>query len=126
MSLKTFVEDIFKKVESFFTSGEATKVAQEVATLAEQALPIVQDIASMTPNKTVQEVEAVAQKYGVAIGSIASENSAQIGNTLLNIATEVLQKNHAPTASVSLLNTAVQMAVLATNSAAKPATPPAA
>lgn len=113
MTIGTFVTDLFKRVETFFTSGKAEKTAQEVAQLAQLAAPIVHDLALMTPNKTVQEVDAAAQKYGVQIGQIASDPTA-VGNALLNIATSVLQKNHAPTAAVSLLNTAVQMAVLAT------------
>lgn len=107
----SWISTLFTKIEGFFTSGKAQQVAASLETLVPLAAPIVQEIAALTPNKTVQEVEAAYTKYAVPlIGQIANDPTT-IGNALLNLATTVMQKNHAPTAAVSLLNTAVQIAV---------------
>ena len=111
MSLLSFIENAFKKVESFFTSGKALQVESELAGLVQMALPIVQDIAALTPSKTVQEITAAYTKYGIPLAQQVTADPTSTGNALLNLATAVLQKNHAPTAAISLLNTAVQMAV---------------
>lgn len=120
MSLLSFIENAFKKVESFFTSGKAVQVETELANLAQLAFPIVQDIAALVPNQTVQEITKAYEKYGIPLAGQISTDPNSAGNALLNLATAVLQKNHAPAASISLLNTAVQMAVtVVKNSQAK-------
>lgn len=121
MSLLSFIENAFKKVESFFASGKAVQVETELAGLVQLALPIVQDIAAMTPNKTVQQISDAYTKYGVPLAQQVASDPTSTGNALLNLATAVLQKNHAPVAAVSLLNTAVQMALLVSKHSAAPA-----
>ena len=82
------------------------------------ALPIVKDIAALVPNRTVQEISTAYQKYGVPLATQISEDPTSTGNALLNLGTAVLQKNHAPDAAVSLLNTAVQLALVAAKAGA--------
>ena len=115
-SLGTFVVDLFKKLEGFFTSGKAAKVAEEVAHLTQLAAPIVADISAMVPNKTLAEVTLAYEKYGVPLANqiIANPSNTAIENAMQNLAVNLLQKNHAPTAAISLLNTAVNLAVVAT------------
>lgn len=109
----SWLTTLFKDVEGFFTSPKAEAVEKTIAGLMPAALSIVQDINTIAPNKTLTEINAVATKYGEpTIDAIASAPTAA-GNTLLNLATSILQKNHAPTAATSLLNTVVQLAVTA-------------
>lgn len=112
MSLTSFVHDVISKIETFFTSGKAQQVETQLAALVQQAVPIVEEINQLIPNKTLQEVTAAYEKYAVPMATQVQGDPTSIGNAMLNLATSVLQKNHAPTAAVSLLNTAVQLALL--------------
>ena len=106
--------NLFKDVEGFFTSPKAQAAEKEIVSLAPE-LAIVQDINAIAPNKTLTEINAVATKYAVPTIAAIGTDPASTGNVLLNLATTILQKNHAPAASVSLLNTVVQLAVQAAN-----------
>ena len=112
MSLTSFVHNVITKIETFFSSGRAAQVESELATLVKAAVPIVEDINQLIPNKTLQEVTAAYEKYGVPLATQIQNDPTSIGNAMLNLATTVLQKNHAPIAAISLLNTAVQLAVV--------------
>ena len=107
--------NLFKDVEGFFASPKAQAAEKEIVSLAPAALAIVQDINVIAPNRTLTEINAVATKYAVPTIAAIGTDPASTGNVLLNLATAILQKNHAPTASVSLLNTVVQLAVQAAN-----------
>jgi len=76
------------------------------------ALTIVQEINTLAPNRSMAEINAIATKYGLPTIT-ALESGQNVGNVLLNLATEILQKNHAPDAAISVLNTVVQLAVTA-------------
>jgi hypothetical protein len=109
----SWLQKLFSNIEGWFSSPKAQAVEKEIATLLPVAVTIVQDINAIAPNKTLTEFNTIATKYGVpAISAIAADPNAA-GNVALNLATEVLQKNHAPDAAVSLLNTVVQLAVTA-------------
>jgi hypothetical protein len=115
MSLSTTFHNIVNSVVGFFTSGKAKAALQTAAELATIALPIVQQINTLAPNKTVTEVLYAYNKYGVPVANVAM-NDGDVNTALLNLATSVLQKNlpaAKATASVSILQTAVQLAVLA-------------
>lgn len=84
-------------------------VEKEIATLVPIALPIVEGIGAMTPNRTIQEITAAYEKYGVPLA--ANMAAGDPGTALRDLAVEILQKNHAPAAAVSLLNTVVELAV---------------
>lgn len=112
MSLTSFVHNVITAIETFFSSGKAAQVEKELATLVQAAVPIVTEIDQLVPNKTLDQITAAYTKYALPVATQIQNDPTSIGNAMLNLATAVLQKNHAPTAAVSLLNTAVQLAVL--------------
>jgi hypothetical protein len=107
-----WLHQLFSKIEGWFTSPKAKAVEAQIANLLPTAVTIVQEINTLAPNKTLTEFNTIATKY--ALPQIAAIQSGQTaGNIALNLGTEILQKNHAPDAAVSLLNTVVQLAVTA-------------
>lgn len=121
------VEHIPADVKKLFTNPAFDAGIKEAATLAISAAPYVQEIAALCPNRTVQEIALAYAKYGVPFAESEVTNPTQAGNALLNLTTTLLQKNHAPTASITILNTAVQLAVVAASATkAAPAATPAA
>ena len=110
----TWFASLLSKVEGFFSSPAAKAAEQEIQNLLPVAITIVQDIDAIAPNKTLDELNAVATKYALpTISALASGQTA--GNVALNLGTQILQTNHAPAAATSLLNTVVQLAVTAVN-----------
>ena len=107
-----WLHDLFSKIAGWFTSPKAKAVEAEIVALLPIAVTIVQEINTLAPNRTLAEINAIATKYGLP--SIAALESGQnVGNVLLNLATQILQKNHAPDAAISVLNTVIQLAVTA-------------
>ena len=129
MSILTDIENFFTKalhafVHLFVPGGPVETALKTAASLAPIALPIVQEIAILVPNKTVDEVLAAYTKYGVPVVGQINADPTSVGNAMLNLATVLLsQKLPAGMAgaATSLLNTAVQLAVLALKNQ-KPAT----
>jgi hypothetical protein len=116
MSFITSLVNELKKIWAWLDSPKTQAALQQAAALALEAAPIVAEISLLVPNSTFAEVAAVYQKYGVPFAATVTADPTQIGNYLLNLATIVLQKNLPKTQSsvaVSLLNTAVQLAVTA-------------
>ena len=108
-----WLHSLFSKLTGWFTSPKAVAAEQTIAALLPVALTIIQDINAIAPNKTLAQFNLIAAKYAIpAISTIANDPNA-VGNVALNMATEILQKNHAPNQAVSLLNTVVQLAVTA-------------
>jgi hypothetical protein len=106
-----FISSIVQKVIAFFQSGKAQAALTEAASLVPQALPIVEALAAIAPNRTDQEILAAFQKYAVPVSSqILTTPVAQRGYVLLQLATEVLAKN-LPGVATKVLNAAVQLAV---------------
>jgi len=103
----------FARIAALFESPKAKAIEAELASLTEAAFPIVQAIAALVPNKTVQEIAAAYEHYGIPLATQITTDPNSVGNALLNLATALLQKTQAPDAAVSLLNTAVQLAVTA-------------
>ena len=111
--ITSFVNDL-KKVWVWLNSPKTQAALQQASALALEAAPIVAEISLLVPNSTFAEVAAAYQKYGVPFAVQATTDPTQIGNYLLNLATSVLQKNLPKSqlpVTVSLLNTAVQLAV---------------
>ena len=107
MSLKSIVQ----KIVMFFKSGKVEAVLTEAADLVPKALPIVEQIATLAPNKTDQEILAAFQKYAVPdAATFLSVPLAQRGYVLLHLATEALAAEFPGTAT-NILNAAVQLAV---------------
>lgn len=112
-------------IEALFTRSKTKEVVQKidadlakVAAIIPHAIPIVEDIAALVPNRTVQEVTAVLEKYVGPAAQQIDDNPIAIGNVLLNTATAAVQKSLPPEqsgAAISLIQTAVQLAVTAVN-----------
>jgi hypothetical protein len=113
----SWFSNLFSDIKGFFTSPKAEAVEKEIAGLLPAAMEIVTDINTIAPNKTLTELNTVATKYALpAITAIQDGQTA--GNVALNLGTAILQKNHAPAAATSLLNTVIQLAVTASNASA--------
>jgi hypothetical protein len=101
-------------------------VEAEIEKLLPVAIEIVTEIAALAPSlgdkaaplsKVIAELNTIATKY--ALPTITALESGQTaGNVALNLGTQILQKNHAPNAAVSLLNTVIQFAVTLTKAKA--------
>ena len=108
----SWLNNLFSKIEGWFDSPKAKAAETTIQSLLPVAVTIVQDINTLAPNKTLAQLNAVATKYALpTITALADGQTA--GNVALNLATQILQKNHAPTVATSLLNTVVQLAVTA-------------
>src|SRR5262245_58036477 len=112
-----FLKKIISSVVSFFASPKAKQALETAASLVSIAAPIVQEISAITPNRTVQEIEAAYAKYAVPFSSTVLQSGPDApGNALLNLATALLRAN-LPSAQASvatnILQTAVQLAVTA-------------
>lgn len=118
----SWFSNLFREIDSFLHTPKVQAAEATAESLLPAAIGIVQDINLIAPNKTLAELNAVATKY--ALPAIAALESGQTaGNVALNLGTEILQKNHAPAAATSLLNTVIQNAVFAVSTGAVPATP---
>lgn len=107
-----WLHTLFGKIGHLFSSTKAQAVEAQIATLTQEALPIVQEIAALCPNKTVQEITSAFTKFGMPLANEIAADPTSTGNALLNLATGVMQQKM-PTAAMTLLNTAVQLAVVA-------------
>lgn len=117
------VETALKGVQHLFTSGKAQAAIAEAGSLVSIALPIVQELDKLCPNKTGPEVVAAAQKLLHTTSNlqpILTEAGTNPGGALLALASAVLAGNlpadKAATA-VNILNTTVQLAVTAAHAA---------
>jgi hypothetical protein len=105
-----FLNNVIQKIVSFFASGKAEAALTRAAELVPKALPIVEEIAVLCPNRTDQEIAAAFQKYAVPFSSqVLATPSGKRGYLLLQLASEVLAAE-VPGTATSILNTAVQLA----------------
>lgn len=104
-----------QKIASLFENPKVEAAFDDVAQIVTVAEPIVAGIAALTPNKTFQEVAAAYAKYAVPFSLVIEATPTALGNALLNLATTLVNKNLKNPAAVSLVNTAVQIAVTAEN-----------
>lgn len=106
-----FLKSVVQKIVSFFTSGQAEAALTQACELVPKALPIVEDLAALTPDRTVQQIEAAFQKYGVPYSQqVLAAAPSERGYVLLGLATRVLAQQF-PGVATNILNTAVQLAV---------------
>ena len=106
-----FLKNLIRKIALFFQSGRAEAVLTTAAELVPKAIPVVQTIAALVPNKTDQEIAAAFAKYGQAFStSWLNGPPGQRGALLLQLATQVLAAE-VPGVATNILNTAVQLAV---------------
>ena len=123
------IEGIPADILHIFESPAAEAALKEAATLAIAAAPYITEVDGIIApflgpagELTLEAVNAAYNKYAVPLATEALTTPTQFGNALLNLVTGLLQKNHAPAASITVLNTAVQLAKL-TVSANAPAAP---
>lgn len=106
-SLKSLVSSIV----GVFRSGKAEAALTKAVGLVPRALPIVQAIAEMTPNRTDDEIILAFERYAVPFaGEYVNLPPQDRGFALLKLATSVLARE-LPGVPTNLLNTAVQLAV---------------
>jgi len=106
-----FISDLVRKIAAFFQSGKAEAALTKAAELVPKALPIVEQLNAIAPNRTDQQIEAAFQKYAVPFSSqILATPMAQRGYVLLQLATQILSIEF-PGVATYILNTAVQLAV---------------
>lgn len=109
-----WLKNLFSKISGYFHSPKAEAAEAEIESLLPAAIQIVGEINSLAPNRTLTEINAIATKYALPTVTALADGQTT-GNVLLNLGTQILQKNHALAASVSLLNTVIQLAVQGTN-----------
>jgi acyl-CoA reductase-like NAD-dependent aldehyde dehydrogenase len=106
-----FLKSVIQKIVVFFSSGKAAAALNQAASLVPKALPIVEAIAALTPNRTIQEIEAAFEKYAVPFSQEwRATPAASRGYLLLQLATSVLSRE-VPGTATNILNSAVQLAV---------------
>jgi hypothetical protein len=106
-----FLKSIVQKIVSFFASGKAEAALTQAAELVPKALPIVQEIAVLAPNRTDQEILAVFQKFAVpGAAQYLATPADKRGYLLLQLASQVLAAE-VPGVATHILDTAVQLAV---------------
>ena len=106
-----FLKKIISTVAAFFASDKAKHALETAASLVSIAAPIIQEIAAITPNKTVAEVAQAYAKYGVPFSSTITNGGPDApGNALLNLATGLLRDKlpvDKATVATNILQTAV-------------------
>jgi hypothetical protein len=111
--MKSFFNKLVTKLRGLLgrlpkRSEEALLMAAELVPLT---IPVVEQIAKWTPNRTLEEVLAVAKRMEVEVPLKAGEiNRETLGSMLLWIATQVIRR-HYPELPTYLIQTAVQMAL---------------
>jgi len=111
--MKSFFDKLVTKLRSLLgrfpkRSEEALLMAVELVPLA---IPVVEQIAKWTPNRTLEEVLAVAKRMEVEVPLKTGEiNRETLGSMLLWIATKVIRRRY-PELPTYLIQTAVQMAL---------------
>ena len=109
-----FYNNALKKVWSWavgvFKGGPAERALDVAMQLVPWALPIVQKIAAMTPNRTDDELLALFRYYGLpVVEAYLDFPIGKRGMALLDVATALLKRQH-PGTPTSVANAAVQIA----------------
>jgi hypothetical protein len=106
-----YLKNVIQKIVSFFASGKAEAALNLAAGLVPKALPIVQEIAALAPNRTDQEIAAAFEKFAIpAAAQYLAAPQGHRGYVLLDLATQVLA-TEVPGVATNILNTAIQFAV---------------
>jgi hypothetical protein len=121
MSILSKIDGGLGRLLDIFKSQKARAAFQEAAELAVIAVPIVQQINAIVPSGTVTQALAAFQHFGATPVQEIADNSTSVGNALLNLATQLLKEKLPPAkaaTATSLLNTAVQLAVIGSKAGA--------
>jgi hypothetical protein len=113
MSIFTAIGGAFKKLWKIITSPEAKHAIESAVDLIPVALPIVQELMALDPKTaTIADVTAMYQKYKVDMLGSIKQDPISIGNALLNLATALI-KLQVPSKTTSIIQTAIQLALVA-------------
>jgi hypothetical protein len=112
-SILRFFKNLFSK-KSIDAIEHALQVA---APYVAMAMPIVEEIAKLTPTRSDDEILAVLKTFGLHEGFY---READRGGLLRDIATEVVSRNVKDPVKTSVLNLAVELAYNATRKTVTP------
>ena len=106
-----FLQSFLKRLTDIFRSDRAKRAFAEVERIVPVALPIVERIAALTPNRTDDEIVAAFRYYGVPfIEGLASVNPT---GALLELASSAVAQRLPAGTAKNIVQTAVQIAVTA-------------
>lgn len=107
----------FGTVFRLFTGG-ATKAARVIQKVTEEALPVVEAIAALTPTRTDDELVAAFRRFGVPLAKWwLTVPQDERGGALLELATQVLLQKF-PTGPIHQIQAGVQLALALNRSGA--------
>ena len=97
-------------LKNLFVSPKAKQLQKQISEAITFAQPIVQAIAALTPNRTLDEIAKAYQTYGVPLASALNQDDPKVkGLALRDLAVSVLGKKYP--AETQTLNTAVELAL---------------
>lgn len=100
----------FKKLWAWAMNDKTIAVLKKVDDMVGLALPIVKQIAALTPNRTDDEIVALFERFQLNISGWLMLPSDQRGAALLHVATSELQKRY-PDTPINQIQSAIQLAV---------------
>jgi len=106
-----WLKHLFQHIWAGLTSPKAVAIEQQIEQLVVSAQPIVQMIAMMVPNRTLEQITKAYATYAIPLVTQVANDPTSIGNAMRDLATAILRKNHQD-AAASTLNTAVELAVV--------------
>lgn len=112
------IGNFFKAIGSLFTSDKGKKIQKQIADAVKFALPIVQTIAVMVPNRTTAEISAAYSQYLVPMSAVLDTGDPKLkAMALRDLAVTLLGRKYP--AATQTLNAAVELALAASRAAEK-------
>lgn len=100
----------FKNIWKWATGDKVRNALAKVDKLVEVALPIVKEIAALTPTRIDDEIIALLEKYRLPVDAYIALPSDQRGAALMAAATEEMKRLY-PNLPINQLQSAIQLAV---------------
>lgn len=100
----------FKKLWRFVTGDKLKGILQRIDNMVGVALPIVEEVAALTPTRSDDEIVALFKRFRITVEGWLGLPQDQRGAALLHAATSEIGKLY-PNVPVSQIQTAVQLAV---------------
>lgn len=104
------VLNVFKYLWRLFTGDRLRSILQNVDRLVGVALPVVEEIAALTPTRTDDEILALFKRFRVEVEGWLGLPQDQRGAALMHVATQQLQRLY-PALPVNEIQSAIQLAV---------------
>jgi hypothetical protein len=99
----------FKKAWAFVTGDRAKAALHRIDGMIEVALPIVREVAALTPTRSDDEIVALFEKYRISVKGWLGLDDASKGAALLQAASSKLQEYY-PNVPWSQVQAAAQLA----------------